>query len=499
LDETLQNTNGVDMTIIAGSGKPTLGQIIEKNKYDFLGRKIPTQDEILINGDATVPLFSASLNDQSRNLSLFNSQKVWYINDTHGGIISNPAVLDFALSNFNSSSNISTELSNQPTPLNGSLFSVHSPVLIDAYDQNGNHTGPLTDGSYETNIPGSTYDTIGDAKFIFLPTGKYQFKFKATDQGKFDFKIREYTNNNNLSSQVYKDIPLTTATTGYIVVDQISDENSPLNIDLNDDGTLDQQYHPTEYIGNNLDITVPTTSISLNGEKGLNGWYKNDVKVTLDAKDDINGSGLSKTEYSLDGGVTVQTYSTPLTISTEGLTKLRVKSTDKAGNEEPLQNIDIKIDKTSPEVKIIFNLTTKDFDFIGTDNLSNTNKSDNGQIIVITDEAGNTTKLTLTSKVRPRHENVSIKTIQYNNQKTIKLDRNLIGVFYTFNKTQQINFLLQRAVVFGEERLYSVYNPFKDNTELIIKKPKTKIITESKNGKVLLYLQTNQGELDATF
>jgi pimeloyl-ACP methyl ester carboxylesterase len=495
LDETLQNTNGVDMTIIVGSGKPTLGQIIEKNKYDFFGRKIPTQDEIIVNGDATVPLFSASLNDPSRNLSLFNPQKVFYANDTHGGIISNPTTLDFALNTFNNTSATSNQLSDTPTPLSGSLFSVHSPVLIDAYDTLGNHTGPTSDGNYETNIPNSTYKTIDDAKFIFLPNGKYQFKFKATDQGSFDFKIREFSENKNISSQIYKDITLTQNTTGYIVVDQINHQNSPLNIDLNDDNLEDKQYYPAEFQGDSIDALAPKTTVILEGQKGDNNWYKSDIKVTLSANDESNGSGISKTEYSLDGGITVLQYDRPFTISQEGISKLRIKSTDNAGNEEQLQTIEVKIDKTAPEARIIFNLITQDFDFIGRDTLSKTTTGDSGQIVTLTDEAGNSTKLTLTSKDRPRRENVSLKSIQYNSQKTIKLDSNLIGIFYTLDKKNQINFMLQRTVIRGEERLYTFYNPLNNTSEIIIKKPKTKLTSENVKGKILLFIQTDKGDL----
>jgi pimeloyl-ACP methyl ester carboxylesterase len=499
IDDNLNNTNGVDTTIIVGSGKATLGQIIEKSKYDFFGNKVATKDEIVINGDATVPLYSASLNDPSRNLSLFNPDKVFYVEDTHGGIIANDEVLDFAKSIFENDPTLPPDISQTPTPLNGSLFSVHSPVLIDAYDIQGNHTGTTNDGNYETNIPGSTYDTIDDAKFIFLPLGKYQFKFKATDEGAFDFKIRNYTENKNTSSQIYKDITLTSETIGYITVDQTTKENSPLNIDLNNDGTEDKQYYPTEYSSDYSDTLAPKTTILFDGQKGNNDWYKSDVQVSLEGIDETNGSDVAKVEYSLDKGITVQDYTEPFTISAEGLTNLRVKTTDKAGNEETLQSIDVKIDKTAPEAKIIFNLVTKEFDFIGIDNLGKTTKLDNGQTVTIIDEAGNTTKLTLTSKNRPRRENVSLKTIQYNNQAVIKLDNNLIGIFYTLDRNKQINFLLQRAVIQGEERLYSLYNPFTNKTEIIVKKPKMKISGQTQNGKTLLYFETQKGIIDSDF
>jgi hypothetical protein len=340
---------------------------------------------------------------------------------------------------------------------------------------------------------------VKDQKFIFLPIGRYQFKFKATDQGSFDFKIRQFDTDQTISNQIYKDIALTPETSGFIVVDQTTHENSPLIIDENNDGNEDKVYYPSQFQGQTIDTESPITKVRLTGEKGLNDWYKNDVTVTLEANDNTNGSGIAKTEYSLDGGVTIQQYKEPFTLTSEGKINLRIKSTDNVGNEEPVQDIEIKIDKSAPEAKIIFNLSTQDFDFIGLDNLGKTTKNDTGQTITITDEAGNTTKLTLTSKDRPRRENISLKTIQYNNQKAIKIDSNLIGIFYTLNKNNQITFMIQRAVIEGEERLYTFYNPFNDTSEILIKKPKSKITNEIKNGKILLFLQTNKGKLDSNF
>lgn len=54
-------------------------------------------------------------------------------------------------------------------------------------------------------------------------------------------------------------------------------------------------------------------------------------------------SGVLRTEYSLDNGLTVQIYTSPFTVSTS--TTLQVKSIDKLGNEEVPQTITITINK----------------------------------------------------------------------------------------------------------------------------------------------------------
>ncbi|RPH70650.1 hypothetical protein EHM76_06505 [bacterium] len=76
------------------------------------------------------------------------------------------------------------------------------------------------------------------------------------------------------------------------------------------------------------------------------------MTVTLSPQDGGSGSGILKTEYSLDNGQTINVYSGPFVISTEKINKLKFRSVDNAGNEENPQEIEIKIDKTAPEAKI---------------------------------------------------------------------------------------------------------------------------------------------------
>ncbi|MGB9082267.1 MAG: LamG domain-containing protein, partial [Desulfuromonadaceae bacterium] len=95
-----------------------------------------------------------------------------------------------------------------------------------------------------------------------------------------------------------------------------------------------------------FDTTQPTTSATLTGTKGNDGWYTTSVTVTLVAADGTDGSGVAKTEYSLDN-VTWQTYSAPLVLDKEGKQYVYFRSTDNAGNlETPAKSQEIKINKT---------------------------------------------------------------------------------------------------------------------------------------------------------
>jgi hypothetical protein len=99
------------------------------------------------------------------------------------------------------------------------------------------------------------------------------------------------------------------------------------------------------------DTTPPTTTIILDppAPTGLNGWYITDVTITLYAVD--NESGVNTTYYRLNNDTWVE-YTEPFNISTDGIWEIDYYSVDFAGNQESLQNTDIKIDETKPEIDL---------------------------------------------------------------------------------------------------------------------------------------------------
>ena len=97
------------------------------------------------------------------------------------------------------------------------------------------------------------------------------------------------------------------------------------------------------------DTDPPTTSISLSGSAGNNGWYLSDIEVTLMAADNEGGSGVLKTEYSFDNTLWGE-YAEPFSVSNEGMSVLYYKSTDNEGNIETVKSETVKIDKTPPDI-----------------------------------------------------------------------------------------------------------------------------------------------------
>jgi hypothetical protein len=91
------------------------------------------------------------------------------------------------------------------------------------------------------------------------------------------------------------------------------------------------------------DQQPPTTT-----DNAPSGWVNQDTTITLSAND--NGTGVANTYYTVDGGA--KQTGTSVVLSEEGVHKLVYWSVDKAGNVEEAKSIEVKIDLTSPVVKI---------------------------------------------------------------------------------------------------------------------------------------------------
>jgi uncharacterized lipoprotein YddW (UPF0748 family) len=96
------------------------------------------------------------------------------------------------------------------------------------------------------------------------------------------------------------------------------------------------------------DILAPETTATLQPTipSGQNGWYKTAPTITFSASD--NCSGVATTEYSTDDGQTWQPYNGSFVFSTEGITTILYRSTDRASNSETAKSITLKIDTTTP-------------------------------------------------------------------------------------------------------------------------------------------------------
>ncbi|MFC5401884.1 OmpL47-type beta-barrel domain-containing protein [Cohnella soli] len=127
-------------------------------------------------------------------------------------------------------------------------------------------------------------------------------------------------------------------------------------ITISDEGQHSIEYRSIDNAGNvedtksvqvKVDKVAPSTVTTLapNLPNGNNGWYTNDVTVTLSSTD--TGSGLSKIEYRVDGGAWTN-YGNAILLASEGTHQVEYRGVDQAGNVEDTRSVQAKVDKAAP-------------------------------------------------------------------------------------------------------------------------------------------------------
>ena len=99
------------------------------------------------------------------------------------------------------------------------------------------------------------------------------------------------------------------------------------------------------------DNVPPSTTVTITGTSGDNGWYRSDVNVNLISTDNCAGC---KELHTILGGVetTVSGSTANIPISGDGMHNLSYWAIDNGGNVEQTKTAEIKIDKTPSEIII---------------------------------------------------------------------------------------------------------------------------------------------------
>ncbi len=370
--------DGVRVVQIAGWGVPSTTKGVEyfSEKKKHCDESLCTTADYLrlgdidstIDGDGTVVFPSALYMDGGAeryyvdlagyNKSLDRISNLQLLGIDHKNILEIPELTSFIVDSVSKNLKpiadydyLSTEIPDSDDE-NRIQYSLHSPLTLDLYDDQGRHTGVTADGIIEEKIPGTYYKQFGDVKFIFADeSSSMHVSMSGYAAGTFTFSVKELHGDTELGEVVFKDMPTTSETE--VTFDMPSDlaHAGDLHIDVDGDEAVDYQLQPK--IGEVVtfgekDEIAPTTTLSLFGTQGTNGWYTSDVTVTLSATDNDGGSDIEKKEYSLDNGTTWTAYADSFVVSTEGTMTLQYRSIDKAGNQEEMKTETVKIDKIKP-------------------------------------------------------------------------------------------------------------------------------------------------------
>jgi pimeloyl-ACP methyl ester carboxylesterase len=175
------------------------------------------------------------------------------IDREHKNIFEVSPILDFISNSLKGITNSNSAYITDTEPINTTnrlRLAVHSPVSLDAYDADGNHTGKRcpadADFCYlEENIPNSSYLEFGEGKYLNLPQEKAKsIKMVGIDTGTFTFQAEKVAPDGSSQTKSFVDIPVTIQTEAEITFNQ---NGEPwLSLDTTGDGKTDIVIEPSD-------------------------------------------------------------------------------------------------------------------------------------------------------------------------------------------------------------------------------------------------------------
>jgi N-acetylneuraminic acid mutarotase len=282
----------------------------------------------------------------------------------------------------------------------GLTSSTSYQIQVSSVDTNGNESAKSSILSVSTLTPDTTPPVITVAPYNTAPTNQDVVVTVATNEGTLNAVSHTFTENGSYTfravdaagnvsektvtiTNIDKTAPTTTdnAPTGWVTQDAVvnlsaSDGGSGVastfytvddgavqtgnSVTLSTDGIHSLVYWSIDQAGNmevkrtatvKIDKTPPASSavISPAAPNGSNGWYTSNVTLSLSASDSL--SGLMKTEYQINNGEWTP-YNGSIPSFGDGIYKVNYRSTDNAGNIEPVKTIEFKIDTTAPTLTV---------------------------------------------------------------------------------------------------------------------------------------------------
>ena len=497
-------TAGVDLYSINGCKAGTIAQIVERKDKDMFGGTETNYNMgygglPMTRGDNTVPLESAT------NLPINQSNKYYALVSDHGKMPSENGIRQQIVNLISGSSLSTTQGNGNPLitqdiakcELNGKAISVFSPIDIFVTDQFGNKLGLASDGSVINEIPNADFEIMGEHKFFYLPQDEgqvYSIAIKGTDTGSYTIKSQDIQNSQATKTEVFSNLPVTTALTGQVVLSP-TNNTTTLSVKQNETDAL-TTILPSSILDSSKasDLLPPVSKAEPSGTAGQTGFYRSDVSVAIKAIDET--SGVLAVNYNLDntGYKKITADSASIVIAPEGKHTITFFSTDKAGNNESEQSLTFTIDKTAPESMVQFDQVTKDLKFTGTDNVTETSLilvQDNDDVIILTDQAGNTTEIKLKDKNRKTRMSAEIKSLKYNGI-LVDISKNLMDFNWFLDKKKNFTMLFQHVQSKNGYNISAVYNG--KTTKLLGKDASGKILT-TVSGLKIIKISTNKGDL----
>ncbi len=354
-----------DIHIITAQGRPTVGQVMTR-RCGWGSRLFAGCRQVIeVDGDSTVPFFSASRqldvdNDGTFELDLTGGAIVHVLTGVskHASLPSDAQVHQL-LADIMGFETDPAPFS-APTQIQAANFdflqlSVNGAALVRIVDENGNFTGLDAQGFITTTIPNSEYEVDNSEgnqgekiwTLATLPsTGTYTITLSSSlsetltlTDGYLHVEFMTYDAFTITDRIIFSAQTLNKSGLAEVVYQNGS--VGDLLIDQDNDGDIDEIIPPYADlgIGDAEDFTVPASQVFFDGQP-FNPPYTSTVVISITASD--SGSGVNRIEYSFDEeGQTAQVYNGPFTVDPTINQEIWILAVDNADNWELPQTYDL--------------------------------------------------------------------------------------------------------------------------------------------------------------
>ncbi len=509
--------SGVSVYQIAGFGEDTVGSVkywtgMDCTKRSVIGQcrelspKLEYTPDMVVDGDGTVVAPSAlAMNESIPGVSRWWVDLKGYedlsftLKRKHADILEVPQLRAFI------KENILTQISSTFPKFISDIYPsrtsekrlryfLHSPLALSARDEAGNMVNASV-----SDIPGAEYRNFGEVQYISLPASAHPtLLLDGEAEGSFTLEVQEIENGIVSAETTFSGVPTSADTEVRMDFPNGTISNaSLLHVDYDGDGYDDFSFQSK--IGETVlpDVTSPTTSSTLSGTEGENGWYTSDVTVTLSAQDNENGSGVEKIEYSLDGGKTWQDYVKPIILSQEGVTSFQYFSTDKQGNKEDVKEEMIKIDVSDPEFSFAFDPESKMLVIIGSDSVSPVTTEVSEITARAIDEAGHVAETIFEKNEDGKQIKFLLKSLAYDGESASFSLPASLHYEWSLEKNGSVKMLNELAVT--DLLQINAHYLTKENETTIKREENVLVMSEERAGLKVLKLETNKGYIKISY